>query len=503
MVAWSKGAVIYQVCPRSFRDGDGDGIGDLKGIVEGLPYIAELEVEALWLTPFFPSPMADFGYDVADFTGVDPLFGCLEDFDRLVERAHRLGLKVVIDQVWGHSSDRHPWFLASRASRDNVKADWYVWADPRPDGGPPNNWLSVFGGGAWSWEPRRRQYYLHHFLTCQPALNWRNPEVEAALLAAGDVWVERGVDGFRLDAVDFLLHDAALRDNPPRPQAMTPLRPFGTQEHRFDLAQPELPALFERLRAHFPATMMVAELSSEPDPLARAARFTAPGRLSQAYTLGLMKRPFTAEGIRAWIAEAEAKLPEGGLCWAFSNHDVPRAVSRWGDGSAASARLLLGLLLSLRGGICLYQGEELGLTEAELTEDQLRDPYGLAFYPDFKGRDGCRTPLPWQAEAVSAGFSTNPTPWLPIPAAHRPLAVDRQQGDPGSVLSFARQMLQLRRNRSALREGSLRLLDCGPDVVGFERLAGDDRLVCLFNPSAKVVEGFGRTLEPWGMARIG
>ncbi|MBI5163343.1 MAG: alpha-glucosidase [Magnetospirillum sp.] len=500
MVKWAEGAVVYQVCPRSFMDGDGDGVGDLPGLIERLSYIAALGVDAVWLAPFFASPMRDFGYDVADYTAIDPLFGDIEDFDRLIAAAHRAGLKVVIDQVWAHSSDCHPWFLDSRSSRHAEKSEWYVWADAKPDGTPPNNWLSVFGGGAWTWEPRRRQYYLHHFLASQPALNWRHPEVEQALLAAGAFWRQRGVDGFRLDAVDFLLHDPALRDNPPRPLTVPPSRPFAMQQHRHDMGQPELPDLFERIRARFPGLLLVAELSSEPDPLARCTAFTGPERLSQAYTLALMKRPFTAEGIRAWIAEAEAMCPHGGLAWAFSNHDVTRVVSRWGDGSPAAARMLLALLLSLRGGICLYQGEELGLTEADLPFQALRDPFGLAFFPDFKGRDGCRTPMPWQEAAPAAGFSTA-VPWLPIPDTHRPLAVERQNADPASVLHFARRMLAFRRRRTALRTGALRLIESAPTVVAFERGNADDRVLCLFNPSAARVSCVdGTDLRPWAYA---
>jgi len=496
MVGWARAAVVYQVCPRSFKDSNGDGVGDLAGILAGLPHIVGLGVDALWITPFYASPMADFGYDVADFTAVDPLFGGMDDFDAVVVAAHASGLKVIVDQVWGHSSDRHPWFIDSRSSACADKADWYVWADAKPDGSPPNNWLSVFGGPAWTWEPRRRQYYLHHFLACQPALNWRNPAVAEALFAAGAFWQARGVDGFRLDAVDFLLHDPDLRDNPPRPHAVIPARLFGLQQHRFDMAQPDLPALLERMRARFPALMLVGELSSEPDPLVRAAAATRPGRLSLAYTLGLMKRPFTAAGIRGWLAEAMEKAGEGGLMWAFSNHDVARVVSRWGDGSPASAKMLLALLLALPGGICLYQGEELGLPEAEIAFEHLQDPYGKTFYPQFKGRDGCRTPMPWTAEPA-AGFTTG-TPWLPIPSEHLSLAIDRQEGAADSVLRFARNMLRFRRQRDSLRAGALRLIDADPRLVAFERRAGADRLLCLFNPTAAAVGDW----PAWGFGFI-
>ncbi len=520
MAAWWRNAVIYQIYPRSFRDANGDGIGDLAGIVERLDYVAALGVDAVWLSPVFRSPMKDFGYDIADHTAIDPLFGDLADAERLIARAHDLGLKVLFDMVWGHTSDRHPWFVQSRASRDNPKADWYVWADPRPDGTPPNNWLAVFGGAAWSWEPRRRQYYLHHFLPSQPAVNWRCPAAVDALMAVGAFWLDRGVDGFRLDAVDFLLHDAALRDNPARPPAEIPLRPFAMQDHLHDMIQPQLMAAMARIRGltdRHPGTVTMAELSGVGDPVARAALYTAPGHLDLAYTLGQMRRPCTAHGLQSLIAEVEAKAPGGGLVWALSNHDVERAASRWGDGSADAARLLMALLLSLRGCLCLYQGDELGLPEADIPADRLQDPFGLAFWPDFKGRDGCRTPLPWTPDGVGAGFSSA-EPWLPIPESHRPLAVAAQEEDGTSVLNTARRLLRWRKTHPALTEGSLIPVHLDADLVAFERMAGEDRLLCLFNPSATPrrlplpegrrpaegvnygVDGADLALGPWGAA---
>ncbi|MGE5503437.1 MAG: alpha-glucosidase [Actinomycetota bacterium] len=476
---WWRGAVIYQVYPRSFADGTGDGVGDLAGLAEKLPYVASLGVDAIWLSPVFVSPMRDFGYDVADWCAVDPLFGTMADFDRVVAGAHELGLKVILDQVWGHSSDRHPWFAESRASRANPKTDWYVWADPRPDGSPPNNWLSVFGGPAWTWEPRRRQYYLHHFLPSQPALDWCNPQVAEAMLAVGEFWLGRGVDGFRLDAVDFLAHDPGLHDNPPRGLAEIPQRPFAMQEHRHDMIQPSALAILGRIRTltdRFPGTVTMAELSSVGDPFARAALYTAPGHLHTAYTLGVMRRPFTAASLTAIIAEVEAKVPAGTLAWAFSNHDVERAASRWGDGSPAAAQMMLALLLGLRGPVCLYQGEELGLPEADIPFERLVDPFGRNFWPDFKGRDGCRTPLPWT-------LAPEPVrPWLPVPDAHRALAVEVQEADGASTLNVTRRLLRWRRRHPALVDGALRLVDLDPALVAFEREGGGERLLCVFNP---------------------
>ncbi len=507
---WWRGAVIYQVYPRSFCDTNGDGIGDLPGVTAHLDHIAALGVDAVWIAPFFPSPMKDFGYDVSDYLGVDPMFGTLADFDALVAEAHRLGLKVLIDQVWSHTSDRHPWFLASAADAAGPKADWYVWADARPDGSPPNNWLSVFGGPAWRWDPRRRQYYLHHFLTSQPKLNLRHPAVLDALLEAGAFWLGRGVDGFRLDAVDFMVHDPGLRDNPPRPPAggVMPVKPFGLQRHDHDMAHPDTLAVMRRIRAlmdRFPGTTTVAEVSSEYDALARANTYTGGDGelLHMAYTLRLMKGEFDADHLRAAIDQVEDRFDDGWMCWAFSNHDVARVVSRWGDGSPRFAKLATALLLSLRGSVCLYQGEELGLTEAELPFESLQDPYGINFWPQFKGRDGSRTPMPWRARAPQAGFTTG-RPWLPIPDDHRDRAVDVQERDGDSVLAFTRAFLRWRKTRPALIRGALRAVEAGHDLVAFERRLDGERLYCLFNtadrPLPVTLPGGLRPLEAPGFA---
>ncbi|MBC7951297.1 MAG: alpha glucosidase [Rhodospirillaceae bacterium] len=509
---WWRSAVIYQIAPRSFQDGNGDGMGDLAGISARLDYVASLGVDAVWITPFFASPMADFGYDVADYRAVDPLFGTMADFDRLLDKAHGLGLKIIIDMVWSHSSDAHPWFAHSRNRGD--KADWYVWADPKPDGSPPNNWLAVFGGPAWSWEPRRRQYYLHHFLPSQPALNWRNPELAEALLAAGRFWLDKGVDGFRLDAVDFMLHDGALRDNPPRPGPV-PAKPFGMQDHVHDMVQPEALDVLARIRAlmiEYPGTITMAELSSTGDPVARAGAYTGGAHMHLAYSLGLMRRPFTPAALTAIIAQVATA--QGRLAWAFENHDVERSVSRWGDGSPDCAAMMLALLLALEGGLCLYQGQELGLPEADLPRDRLRDPYGMAFWPEFKGRDGCRTPMPWRHDAPHAGFSSV-EPWLPVADSHYELAVDVQEQDGASPLNTLRRLLRWRKRHSALLDGDTQLVDMGPQVVAFRR---GGTMLCVFNPSANPVrlalpampaEGVGYRMDgtelvfdSWGAAFI-
>jgi alpha-glucosidase len=494
---WWRGAVIYQVYPRSFLDTDGDGLGDLPGIVEKLEYIASLGVDAIWVSPFFKSPMADFGYDIADYRAVDPLFGTLADFDRLLAKAHALGLKVMIDQVLSHSSDAHAWFVESRQSRDNPKADWYVWADARPDGAPPNNWLSIFGGVAWQWEPRRRQYYLHNFLTSQPDLNFHHPEVRAAALDNVGFWLERGVDGFRLDAINFCFHDARLRDNPPKPPELRTGRgfsadnPYAFQYHHHNNTQPENLAFLEDLRAlldRYPDAATLGEISAE-DSLATTAEYVGDRRLHMGYSFELLTDDGSAGYIRATVEALEAKLTGGWPCWAISNHDVQRAVTRWGgiasDSADVLAAQLVALVCSLRGSVCLYQGEELGLPEAELPLEALQDPYGIAFWPTFKGRDGCRTPMPWTSEP-QAGFSAA-EPWLPIPAAHRARSVAAQEAAPDSTLHAVRRFLRWRRTQSALVAGEIRFLDAPEPVLAFVRADAGGELLVVFNLSADAV----------------
>jgi alpha-glucosidase len=492
---WWRGAIIYQIYPLSFRDGNGDGLGDLTGVTERLDYVASLGVDAVWVAPFFRSPLHDFGYDVSDQCDVDPVFGDLAAFDRLVARAHALGLKVIIDQVWGHTSSAHNWFETSRRGRAHDTADWYVWADSRPDGTPPNNWLSVFGGPAWSWEPRRRQYYLHHFLATQPTLNLRNPAVVDALLNAARFWLARGVDGFRLDAVDFLLHDAQLRDNPARPQpgGMAPAKLFGLQHHYHDMLQPGVASLLRRLReltdAH-PGTALLGEVSSQDGAFARIARYTEAGEgLHMAYTLRPLRKDSFEHALGEALDEIEAVGGSGWQCWAFSNHDVERVASRWNPMRAcgeppprAFVHMLLALLNALRGTICLYQGEELGLEEALLDLSELQDPFGIAYYPEFPGRDGCRTPMPWQSDAPHAGFTTG-TPWLPVPREHFAASVADQEEDQASSLHAWRRFAAWRKAHPALRLGALARIDLPEPLLGFERRHDDQRVAMIFNPS--------------------
>lgn len=484
---WWRGAAIYQIYPRSFKDSDGDGVGDLEGIVDGLDHVARLGVDGVWLSPFFVSPMRDFGYDVADYCDVDPVFGTLADFDRLIARARRLGLKIVIDQVYSHSSDQHPWFAESRSSRTNAKADWYVWADAKEDGSPPNNWQSVFGGPAWTWDARRRQYYFHNFLESQADLNLHNPEVQDALLEVARFWLARGVDGFRLDAINFAMHDPLLRDNPPAERkGRRPGRPFEFQEHLYNQSHPGIAGFLERLRAAslpFGEIFTVAEVVG-PEPLAEMKAFTEGGRrLSSAYNFDfLYARALTPELVRRSLSGWTGAPGEGWPSWAFSNHDAPRAVSRWAQEKerGRAARLHALLLMALRGNVFLYQGEELGLPQAEVPFAALKDPEAIANWPLTLGRDGARTPLPWRRGAPHSGFTAG-EPWLPLDPAHDALAIDAQERDPASMLHFTRRLLRTRRESPALRRGSCDFLACGADLLAFARTLDEERILCAFN----------------------
>lgn len=494
---WWRGAVIYQIYPRSYQDTTSDGLGDIKGITQRLPHIASLGVDAIWVSPFFTSPQADMGYDVSDYCDVDPRFGTLKDFDDMVELAHKLGLKVMIDQVLSHSSDQHPWFKESRASRDSPKADWYVWAEPKPDGTAPNNWLSIFGGPAWEWDGVRKQYYMHNFLTSQPDLNFHCAEVQDALLDTVRFWLDRGVDGFRLDTVNFYVHDKLLRDNPPLvpdPEATSndapDVNPYGMQEHVFDKTQPENLDFLKRFRAlldEYDARTSVGEVGDGARSLKTVAQYTSGGdKLHMCYTFDLLGPEFSANHIRRSVKAFETNVKDGWVCWAFSNHDVERHVSRFAPTEAdrpTVAKQAINILASLRGSICIYQGEELGLGEAELAFEDLQDPYGIRFWPAFKGRDGCRTPMPWDGQAAFGGFS-DVKPWLPVPEAHLALAVSEQHGVAGSVLEHYRAMLAFRRSQPTLQDGDIRFVEGNEDLLAFVREKDGKKLLLVFNLTA-------------------
>jgi alpha-glucosidase len=488
---WWRGAVIYQIYPRSFQDSNGDGIGDLPGITRRLVHVAEIGADAIWISPFFASPMKDFGYDVSDYKQVDPLFGNLGDFEDLLAEAHRLGLKVMIDQVISHSSDAHPWFIESRSSRDNTYADWYVWADAEADGGPPNNWLSVFGGPAWQWDSRRRQYYLHNFLAEQPDLNFHNRDVREAVLDVLRFWLDMGVDGFRLDTINFYFHDALLRDNPPAEPGSSeepPTNPYSFQNHLYDKTRPEnLDFLSDmgRLLAAYPGSVALGEVTAGPNSHEVIAAYTVPGRVQMCYGFDFLNGPFDAEYFAERIRTYDEIVGDGWPCWAFSNHDRPRHASRWAPDPAmrdAIARLSVAVLGSMRGSLCLYQGEELGLSEADIAFDDLQDPYGITFWPDVKGRDGCRTPMPWDATAANAGFSPA-KPWLPVSPDHVALAVSAQNETQDSVLAHYRRFLAFRRNHPALIRGDIEILSDADGILVIGRRNDSESLVCAFNLS--------------------
>lgn len=489
-IPWWRGAVIYQVYPRSLMDTNGDGVGDIPGIIAKLDYIESLGVDAIWVSPFFRSPMKDFGYDISDYRDVDPLFGSLEDVDRLIAETHKRGIRIMIDQVLSHTSDQHAWFQQSRQSRDNIRADWYVWADARADGTPPNNWLAIFGGSAWEWEPRRQQYYLHNFLKSQPDLNFHNPAVQEQILREVQFWLDRGVDGLRLDAINFCFHDRQLRNNPPKPVAerkgggFSADNPYAYQRHLYNNTQPENIHFLQRLRAlmdRYPGTVSLGEISSE-DSLATMAEYTAgEDRLHMAYSFELLSHECSPAYIKRTVETLESHLREGWPCWSIGNHDVARVVSRWGgrEGNAAFARVLNAMLLSLRGSVCTYQGEELGLSEVRLDYENLRDPYGLAFWPMFKGRDGCRTPMPWTEEEYG-GFSKVP-PWLPVASEHRQQSVALQEAHDRSVLNAYRQFVRWRKQQPALRIGDIAFWTAADNLLAFERRLDDETLLAVFN----------------------
>ncbi len=516
---WWRGAVLYQIYPRSYQDSNGDGIGDLPGITQRLPYIAALGVDAIWISPFFKSPMKDFGYDVSDYRDVDPMFGTLEDFDTLVAEAHQFGLKVIIDQVISHTADVHPWFKESRKDKTNARADWYVWADAKPDGTPPNNWLSIFGGSAWEWETGRMQYYMHNFLTSQPDLNFHNRDVQDALLDGMRFWLERGVDGFRLDTINFYFHSQSLKDNPPLPpeqrndSTAPAVNPYNFQDHLFDKSQPENLQFLERFRAlmdEFGATTSVGEVGDSQRGMEIVGQYTGGSkRVHMCYSFDLLSpQPLSGPHVRETVEGFASAAPDGWSCWAFSNHDVVRHATRWGEAHDHDPRFLkvaAALLMSLRGSVCLYQGEELGLTEAALSFEDLQDPYGIRFWPEFKGRDGCRTPMVWNGQALSGGFSSA-KPWLPVPGEHLALAVDAEEADPDSVLSFYKRMLAFRRAHPVLRHGAIEFLASEGDAVAFGRSGAGEEMICAFNFSAEpaviALAGAG-TCEPLSEPALG
>ncbi|MBM9593837.1 alpha-amylase family glycosyl hydrolase [Roseitranquillus sediminis] len=478
---WWKRGVIYQIYPRSFQDSDGDGIGDLRGIESRLQHLAELGVDAIWISPIFPSPMADFGYDISDYCGIDPMFGTLEDFDRLLAAAHDRGLRLLLDFVPSHTSDRHPWFEESRASRQSARRDWYVWRDPAPGGGPPNNWLSEFGGPAWSFDEATGQYYLHIYLPQQPALNWRNPDVRSAMLDVLRFWFERGVDGFRVDAAEHLAPDEHLRDNYSNPDWQPHMGPARSMFRTHTAHQPEGHRVVREMRRvadAYPDRVLIGEAYGT---IEEVVSYYGPelGGFHLPFNFALIDALWDAAHIAALVDDYEAALPEGAWPnWVLGNHDRARIASRVGP---AQARIAAMLLLTLRGTPTIYQGDELGLENADVPPEAVQDPWELNVPGQGLGRDPVRTPMPWDA-SPGAGFTAG-RPWLPI-STQTNVAVQAQE--PASMLTLHRRLLTLRRAEPALSVGSYRTISAQDDVFVYERRHADRRLVVMLNFSSEL-----------------
>ncbi|HEX8417803.1 MAG TPA: alpha-amylase family glycosyl hydrolase, partial [Methylobacterium sp.] len=464
---WWKSGTVYQVYPRSFQDTNGDGIGDLRGITQRLDYLAWLGVDAVWISPFYPSPMADFGYDVADYCGVDPLFGTLADFDELVAEAHRRRLKVILDFVPNHSSIAHPWFQESRASRNNPRRDWYIWRDPAPDGGPPNNWVSNFGGPAWTRDEATGQYYYHAFLREQPDLNWRNPAVREAMHDALRFWLDRGVDGFRVDVIWHLIKDEGFRDNPGNPACLPHEPEINRFEQVYSADRPEVLdviAGMRRVLAPYGERVLIGEIYL---PIDRLVTYYGPD-LSGAdlpFNFQLLQTPWEAGAVGAIVEAYEAALPPGGWPnWVLGNHDRPRIAARVGE---AQARIAAILLLTLRGTPTLYYGDEIGLAHVAIPPGRVQDPWERN--EPGHGRDPERTPMQWDGSA-NAGF-TKARPWLPLSDDAGARNVDALRDASGSILTLYRHLLSLRREHQALSVGSYRPVPSGAnDVLAYERV---------------------------------
>jgi len=500
---WWQGAVVYQVYPRSFKDSNSDGIGDLEGLRSKLPYLAELGVDAIWISPFFKSPMRDYGYDIADFKQVDPLFGTMVDFDRIVEDAHKLGLKIIIDQVYSHTSNEHDWFQESRSSRQSTKADWYVWADAKPDGTPPNNWQSLFAGAAWTWDARRQQYYLHNFLSEQPDLNLLNPDVQDAVLDVLKFWLDRGVDGIRVDAVSHFTHDPNLTDNPPRESGGVRTRPVDFQSLKYNSERPETLEFLERMRSvidQYPGRFAVGEIGG-PDLAERGmADYLSDRRLHTAYSFDFLRGgDLSPHLIRKTVQQWLSRHPNCWPTWVFSNHDAPRAITRWHSQQDPHVLAvgLNALLFSLRGSVCLYQGEELGMPQAEVPFECLKDPEAIANWPLTLGRDGARTPIIWSSTERFGGFSES-APWLPIDPKQIDAAADRQMGNPNSVLEQTKHLLKLRQQSAALKWGSIAFDVETATELQFTRCYNGEQVHCYYNLGHEPTQG----LSPSGYRAI-
>ncbi len=487
---WWKHGVVYQIYPRSFYDGGGDGVGDLTGIIEKLDYLSWLGVDALWLSPVNTSPMFDFGYDISDYRGIDPLFGSLGDCDRLIAEAHRRKIRIIMDLVINHTSHLHPWFVEARSSRDNPKRDWYIWHDGK-NGKPPNNWMAAFGGRAWQWDEATGQYYFHSFLKEQPDLNWRNPDLRRAVFDEVRFWLDRGVDGFRLDAVNWFVKDGLYRSNPFGWGPNAP-RPYDLQKHIYDQNRPETHDVLKEFRKvldGYDDRMSVGETYVvSPDGARISASYLGSGEdeLHLAFDFSLIFSKYGARRFRYCLERWYGAMPDRG--WpslVLNNHDQPRSVTRWclGRDGERRARVLAALLLTAWGTPFLYYGEEIGMKNGTVSRRQIKDPVGIKYWPFNKGRDPERTPMQWSAEA-NAGFSES-EPWLPVADNYRKVNVAAQEKDPGSLLNWHRALISLRKERPALHRGAFRLTGNDPDVLAYTREEGKDRLFVALNFSGK------------------
>ncbi len=482
---WWRHGIFYQIYPRSFQDSNADGVGDIAGIIDRLPYLRSLGVDAIWLSPIFPSPMADFGYDISDYTGIDPLFGTMKDFDALIDAAHASGLRVILDLVPNHTSDRHPWFTASRSSRDDLKRDWYIWRDPAPDGGAPNNWLSEFGGSAWEYDATTRQYFYHAFLARQPDLNWRNPAVRHAIHDVMRFWLSKGVDGFRVDVIWHLIKDAEFRDNPLNPN-FKPGRPLYERIlplHSTDQAEVhEVIAEMRRVIDEFDSRVLIGEIYL---PLERLVAYYGKN-LEGAhlpFNFALLSAPWDARGIEKIIFEYESVLPQGAWPnWVLGNHDRPRVASRVGR---EQARLAAMLLLTLRGTPTLYYGDEIGMRQVTIAPDQVRDPFEKNVPGIGMGRDGCRTPMQWNATPY-AGFSTA-APWLPVADDFRQENVVNLEADSRSILSLYKALIGLRKELPQLVSGDYVPIAAQGDLLLYRRQSEKRAVVVALNLGAEPV----------------
>lgn len=485
---WWKHGVIYQIYPRSFCDSNGDGIGDIRGIISKLDYLLTLGIDGIWLSPIYTSPMKDMGYDISDYRSINPEFGTIEDFQLLLREAHKRKIHVIMDLVINHTSDQHPWFLEARSSKESKKHDWYIWKD-KGKKKYPNNWMAAFGGHAWKWDEDLQQYYLHLFLEEQPDLNWRNPQVKKAVFSDIRYWLDMGVDGFRLDVINYIIKDDEFRNNPYGNFSGYPRR-HDLQLHRYDRNQEETHAIlkqFRRLLDKYDKTMSVGEIypnegRMEPEI---TASYLGSGNdeLHMAFNFSTIYAKFSAASFRKILSRWYAALPaEGWPCHVMSNHDHPRSMNRIAGGSAARAKILAALLLTQRGTPFIYYGEEIGMQDVKIPKKRLADPVGIRYWPFYKGRDPERTPMQW-SDFSNAGFS-EAEPWLPISEDFARINVSRQDHDQSSLLNFYRRLILLRKNEEALNSGDFKIADAGRDILAYYRTGADSMFFIALNFSS-------------------